>query len=227
MLRETLYLTWWVEQRPKQKSQERARPAQPHVLWKWFSRSLKIKRRKYKTWSPIKKKAAACLSNTHLRFHSPHSNIDGVDSHFLLCDTCAERRSGGRGPQATVTCSNLTGEEEQIQPLYPLAGLNTDSMDFWSYTGPYVTSHTVCHNDCPIYNQPNMPGIVGTVLCIPQKWGRGRVWNRSSEWRLLSVWIIPNKLCFWHQETLINITTGGFISDIKSRNTKFSPLRNI
>lgn len=46
MLRETLYLTWWVEQRPKQKSQERARPAQPHVLWKWFSRSLKNKTQK-------------------------------------------------------------------------------------------------------------------------------------------------------------------------------------
>lgn len=118
MLRETLYLTWWVEQRPKQKSQERARPAQPHVLWKWFSRSLKIKRRKYKTWSQKKLLLVSQINTFAFSFTSQQHRRrwQPLPALWYLCAT-AQRRAWTTGYGYLFKLDRWGGADPALVPF--------------------------------------------------------------------------------------------------------------
>lgn len=77
-------------------------------------------------------------------------------SHYLC---------GGRGQQAGYCyLSKLEGWGGSGPAVVPLSR-NTDLIRTYETC---VTSLAVWHNGCPIYKHPNMPGIVGIVLCIPK-----------------------------------------------------------
>lgn len=89
---------------------------------------------------------------------------------------CAQqqRRSGGRGPQVAY----LSKPDRKSRPCRPVP-LNRNSAAIPRTVRTPTRRQSSCDCPCtvrdnerPIYKHPNMPKIVGIVLCIPKMWQR-------------------------------------------------------